>query len=86
MQSSWICKKAFDTLNHNILIAKVEAYGFETDATRYMKSYLTNCKQKIRANTTSSEWERITTSVLQGLILGPIIFNIFSSDIFLTLP
>lgn len=66
MQSSWICKKAFDTLNQNILIAKVEAYGFEKDATRYMKSYLTNWKQKIRANTTFREWERITTRVLQG--------------------
>ena len=36
--------KAFDTLNHDLLIAKLGAYGFETDALRYMKSYLKNRK------------------------------------------
>ena len=36
--------KVFDTLNHDLLIAKLQAYGFETDALRHMKSYLTNKK------------------------------------------
>ena len=45
--------KAFDTLNHNLLIAMLGAYGFETDALRYMKSYLTT-------NKTFNEWKRIT--------------------------
>ena len=39
--------KAFDTVNYNLLIAKIGAYGFETDALRYMKSYLTNRKQRV---------------------------------------
>ena len=75
--------KAFDTLNHDLLIAKLGAYGFETDTLRYMKSYLKNRKQRVRVNKTFIEWERITTGVQQGSILGPLIFNIFLNDVFL---
>ena len=66
--------KAFDTLHLNLLIAKLGAYGFETNALRYMKSYLTNGMQRVRVNKTFSEWERITTDVQQGSILGPLLF------------
>ena len=75
--------KAFDTLNHNLLIAKLGADGFETDALRYMKSYLTNRKQRVRVNKTFSKGERITTGVVQCSILGPRLFNIFLKDLFL---
>ena len=81
--------KAFDTLNHDLLIAKLAVYGFETNALRYMKSYLPNRKQRVRVNKTFSEWERITTGVPQCSILGPLIFSIFLNDLFflfLTLP
>ena len=42
--------KAFDTLNHNLLIAKLGAYGFDTKALYYIKSYLDNRKQRARVN------------------------------------
>ena len=58
--------KAFDKSNHDILIAKLGAYGLETDALRCMKSYLTSRKQRVTVNKTFSEWERITTCVPQG--------------------
>ena len=75
--------KAFETINHDLLIAKLGAYGLETDALRYMKSYLTNRKQRVRVNKTFNEWERITTGMLQGSISGPLLFNIFLNDLFL---
>ena len=74
--------KAFDTLNHDLLIAKLGAYGFETDALRYIRSYLKNRKQRVRENKLFSEWERTTTGVSQGSILGPLLFNIFLNELF----
>ena len=61
--------KAFDTLNHELLIAKLGAYEFKTEALRYMKSYLTNIKQRVKVNK-KFKWERITTGVLEGSIFN----------------
>ena len=47
--------KAFDTLNHDFSIVKLGAYKFETDALRYMKSYLGNKNRILRVNKTFSE-------------------------------
>ena len=67
--------------------AKLGAYGFETNGLRYMKSRLTNRIQRVRVNKTFNEWERITTAVPQGSILGPLLFNIFKRFfLFQTLP
>ena len=54
-----------NTLNHNILIANLRAYGFEADGLRYVKRYLMNREQKVSVNKNFSEWERITKGVLK---------------------
>ena len=62
--------KTFDTLNHNLLIAKLEAYGFERDSLSFMKSYLSDRQQRVRVNNNFSSWEKIIAGVPQGSILG----------------
>ena len=83
-QRGYVCaifvhlSKAFDTLKHNLLTT----YGFETDALRYMKSYLMNRKQRVRVNKIFSEWERMTTGVPQRSTLRPLLLDIFLSNRF----
>ena len=75
--------KAFDALNHKLLISKLEAYGFDTKALYYIKSYLDNRKQRARVNSNFSSWQEIIAGVSQGSILVLILFNIFVNDFFL---
>ena len=74
--------KSFDKMNQNLLIAKLGAYSFQKDTLSFMKSYLTKRRQPVRVNSTFSAWEKIISGVLQGLILGPLLFNIFLNDLF----
>ena len=77
--------KAFDSLNHDLLLAKPEAYGLDNNAVRFMGSYLTNRLQRCKINNSFSEWAKISAGVPQGSILGSLLFNIFTNDIFLFL-
>ena len=74
--------KAFDCLNHELLIAKLEAYGFDHDSLLYIYSYLSNRKQRTKINNYFSSWADIVSGVPQGSILGPLLFNIYLNDMF----
>ena len=74
--------KAFDCLNHELLIAKLEAYGFDYPSLGYIFSYLTGRKQRTKVNNSFSTWTNIKSGIPQGSILGPLLFNIYLNDIF----
>ena len=74
--------KAFDCLSHELLIAKLHAYGFDLPALKLIQSYLSNRKQRTKINATYSSWEEILFGVPQGSILGPLLFNVFLCDLF----
>ena len=73
--------KAFDTLDHNILLYKLKYYGIHGPALRLFESYLNKRQQCVDFNGTYSNLDDILTGVPQGSILGPLLFIIYITDI-----
>ena len=67
--------KAFDCIDHNLLIAKLNAYGFEKQSINFIYSYLTKRKQRTKVDSAVS-------SFTSRLVLGPLWFNIYTCDMF----
>ena len=70
--------KAFDCLPQDLIIVKLNSYGFNLTALNLIHDYLTKRKQRTKINHLYSSWEDILFGVPQGSILGPILFNKFS--------
>ena len=75
--------KAFDCVPHDLLVAKLHAYGLAKYGVTFIYSYLKRRKQGVKINDTDSIFQILLSGVPQGSILGPILFNIFINDIFL---
>ena len=77
--------KASDYLPHQLLLSKLHAYGVSEGACALIKSYLCNRMQRVKIGSCRSAWSHIVQGVPQGSILGPLLFNVFTNDIFYVL-
>ena len=74
--------KAFDCIPHDLVIAKLVAYGFDKNMICYIYSYLKSRKQWVNVKNIQSTFEELISGVQQSSVVGPLLFNIFFNDFF----
>ena len=86
MELCWILltdlSKAFDCINHELLISKLQAYGFSLELLTFIQSYLTNRIQRVKISSSLSEYSNVESGVPQRSISGSLVFNLFICDLF----
>ena len=74
-------KKAFDTVDHDLLFQKMNTYGIRGNVLNWFSSYLRNRKQTVIYNNHESDYKEIKCGIPQGSILGPLLFLIYINDL-----
>ena len=74
--------KKYDLIPYDLIIAKLEAYGFHKDSLQLIHDYLSNTKQRVKVHDAYRSWMHIFYGIPQGSILSPLLFNKHLSDLF----
>ena len=74
--------KAFDCIDHELIIAKLHAYGFDVKSLEHIHAYLHDRTQRVKINSSFSRWSNVELGIPQGSTKGPLPFNIYICDLF----